>query len=143
VKELGELQAEVERLVAERKALPERVGVAEAGGREVTRREAKAIVDRIKISAYNAEEWLLDRLVAHYANSHDVRDLLRSFAELSGTMETTPTGVLVSLDPPDTPMHRQALRGLVGDLNAVGPTFPGTEVPVTYRVRVHHSELAA
>ena len=143
VKELRGLEAKIAGLVAERRALPERVSAAEAGGREVTQREAKAIVDRIKIGAYNAEEWLLDRLVVHYHNGHDVRDLLRAFAELSGTIDTTPAGVVVSLDPPDTPLHREALRGLVGDLNATGATFPGTDVPVTYEVRLHHSEVAA
>ena len=141
--ELRGLEAKIAGLVAERRALPERVSAAEAGGREVTQREAKAIVDRIKIGAYNAEEWLLDRLVVHYHNGHDVRDLLRAFAELSGTIDTTPAGVVVSLDPPDTPLHREALRGLVGDLNATGATFPGTDVPVTYEVRLHHSEVAA
>ena len=143
VKQLRELEAKVQALVAERDALPKRVSATEAEGLEVTRREAKAVVDRVKLAAYNAEEWLLDRLVLHYPNPHDVRDLLRSFAELSGTIEKTPTGVLVSLDPPDTPMHRQALRGLVSDLNANGATFPGTDVPVTYEVRLHHSGTAA
>jgi hypothetical protein len=28
------------------------------------------------ITAYNAEEWLLDRLERHYPNPNDVRDLL-------------------------------------------------------------------
>src|SRR6266540_1900190 len=60
------------------KPLPKHVTVAEAGAtREVMRLEHKAIVDRIKISAYNAEEWLLDRLIRHYPNPDDVRDLLR------------------------------------------------------------------
>lgn len=117
MKQLRELEAKIEPLLAERKALPKRVSAVEAGGLAVTRREAKAVVDRVKLATYNAEEWLLDRLVFHYPNPHDVRDLLRSFAELSGTIDTTPTAVLVSLDPPDTPIHRQALRGLVEDLN--------------------------
>ena len=144
VGELRRLEAEIDDLRAERKALPAKVPVSESGtGREVTRREAKAIVDRIKISAYNAEDWLLDRLVMHYRNGHDVRDLLRSFTELSGTIDTTASGVVVLLDPPDTPLHRQALQGLVGDLNSAGATFPGTDLPVTYVVRVHQSEQAA
>ena len=50
---------------------------------------------------------------------------------------------MANLDPPDTPLHRQALRGLVDDLNSLGATFPGTNVPVTYQVRMHHSELVA
>ena len=36
--------------------------------------EQKAIIDRIKITAYNAEEWLLDSLVRYYAEPHDIRD---------------------------------------------------------------------
>jgi len=145
VKTLRTLQGHIDTLVATRKPLPARVRVADTGQRrDVMRHEHKAIVDRIKISAYNAEEWLLDRLVVHYPNPHDVRDLLRSFAELSGTIDTTntPDGVVVTLDPPDTPIHRRALRGLIEDLNANGATFPGTDKPVTYRVAMHHSEAA-
>lgn len=154
MKKLRDLEAEIASLVTERKSLPTHVSLAERGiRREVLRHEAKAIMDRVKICAYDAEEWMLDRLVRHYGNAHDVRALLRSFAELSGQMETSfvydadgiaiPTGITVSLDPPDTPQHRQALRGLVNDLNAAGATYPGTAIPVTYRVRVHHSEAAA
>jgi transposase len=144
VKRLRALQAEIDTAVAARKQLPHRVSVADAGARrDVMRLEAKHLIDRIKISAYNAEEWLLDRLVAHYPNPHDVRDLLRAFATLSGTIDTTDTAVVVTLDPPDTPSHRRALRGLVEDLNTTGATFPGTDTPVIYRVAMHHSEAAA
>jgi transposase len=144
VKRLRTLQGDIDTLAAARKSLPVKVRVADTGQRhDVMRLEHKAIVDRIKISAYNAEEWMLDRLVVHYPNPHDVRDLLRSFAELSGEIDTMNGAVVVSLDPPDTPAHREALRGLVEDLNAIGATFPGTDVPVTYRVKMHHSELAA
>ena len=107
------------------------------------RLEHKAIVDRIKLSAYNAEEWLLDRLINHYPNPHDVRDLLRTFAELSGEIDTTDDGLIVTLDPPDTPIHRRALRGLVEDLNTTCATYPGTDTPVTYQVAVHHSDATA
>lgn len=141
---MRELEARTDKLSAERKALPARVRIEDAGlDRQVMRAEAKAIVDRIKISAYNAEEWMLDRLVTHYPNAHDARDLLRSFAQLSGTVETHADRVTVRLDPPDTPAHRHALRALVNDLNAIGATFPGTDVAVTFRVRMHHSERAA
>ncbi len=144
VKHLRQLEDEIDRLVADRKPLPARVTVAESGTRrDVMRLEHKSIVDRVKISAYNAEDWMLDRLILHYPNPHDARDLLRSFAELSGEIRTTDGAVLVDLDPPDTPIHRRALRGLVEDLNTIGTTFPGTDVPVTYRVRLHHSESAA
>jgi hypothetical protein len=105
--------------------------------------EHKAIIDRIKISAYNAEDWLCDRLIAHYPNVRDVRDLLRSFAELSGEIQSANGKPVVTLDPPDTPRHRRALRGLVAGLNTVGATYPGTDIPVIYHVKMHHSEAAA
>ena len=98
---------------------------------------------RIKITAYNAEEWLLERLVKHYPNPHDVRDLLRSFAQLPGAMRTTAAGIVVTIDAPDLPLHRRALRGLCAELDQVGAVYPGTQRQVTYQVRVHHSELAA
>ena len=144
VKRLRSLESDIDTLVAARKPLAAKIRVADTGQRrDVMRLEHKAIVDRIKISAYNAEEWLLDRLICHYPNPHDVRDLLRSFAELSGRIDTTDNGVIVTLDPPDTPIHRRALRGLVEDLNSIGATFPGTDEPVTYQVAMHHTELAA
>lgn len=144
VKRLRDLESDIDALAATRKPLPARIPLSDTSQqRDIMRHEHKAIVDRIKISAYNAEEWLLDRLVVHYPNPHDVRDLLRSFAELSGKIDTTPTGVEITLDPPDTPIHRRALRALTEDLNTIGATYPGTELPVTYQVAVHHSELTA
>jgi len=142
VRKVRALEAQMAELTEVRRALPKTVPVATIERREVMRLEQKAIIDRIKITAYNAEEWLLDRLVRYYPNPHEVRALLRSFAELSGEIVTTADGVLVTLDPPDTPQHRRALRGLCDDLNQVGTVFPGTELRVSYAVAVHHSELA-
>jgi hypothetical protein len=137
------LEIEVQRLAELRSALPPRVPLQEAGRREVLRVEHKAIIDRVKITAYNAEEWLLDRLLPHYANPNDVRALLRSFAELSGQLRTTAEGMTITLDAPDTPLHRRALRGLCADLTQLRAPYPGTDLPVIYQVAMHHSEVAA
>jgi hypothetical protein len=67
----------------------------------------------------------------------------RGLTQLSGEIRTTGGVVEVTLDPPDTPIHRRALAGLVDDLNGLGATFPGTDVPVRYQVAVHRSEVAA
>ena len=143
VGQLRALEREIEALLDRRAELPSHVPLAEAGPRAVLRLEQKAIIDRVKIAAYNAEEWLLDLLVRHYPNPHDVRALLRSFAELPGEIHATASGVLVTLEPPDTPLHRRALRGLCADLNQLRATYPGTELPVIYDVAVHHSEALA
>lgn len=143
VKQLRQLEAEIEDILAARSILPKHVPLAQAGQREVMRLENKAIIDRIKITAYNAEEWLLERLLPHYPNPHDIRLLLRSFAELSGELRSTSQGVTITLDPPDLPIHRRALRGLCADLTRLGIPFPGTDLPVSYAVAMHHLEAAA
>lgn len=143
VGQLRALEKAIDALLDRRDELPTHVPLAEAGPRAVLRLEQKAIIDRIKMSAYNAEEWLLDLLGRHYRNPHDVRALLRSFAELSGELRTTPGGVVITLDAPDLPLHRRALRGLCTDLTQFGATYPGTEIPVTYDVAMHHSEAVA
>lgn len=140
VGQLRTLEKEIAKLEDRRTSLPKRVPLDKAGPRAVLRLEQKAIVDRIKVTAYNAEEWLLDLLVRHYPNTHDVRALLRSFAQLAGEIRTTPSGVAITLDAPDLPLQRRALCGLCADLNQFDTTFPGTEIPVTYQVAVHHSE---
>lgn len=143
VKQMRRLEAEIAALREQRSSLPAHVPLEDAGRREVMRLEQKAIIDRIKMTAYNAEEWLLERLAPHYPNPHDIRLLLRSFAELSGEIRSTAQGAVVALDPPDTPLHRRALRGLCADLSQLQTTFRGTDLPVSYQVAVHHSEFAA
>ena len=69
-----------------------------------------------------------------------MRALLRSFADLAGEIRTTPTEVVITLDAPDLPLHRRALRGLCADLNQFDVTYPGSDLPLRYDVAVHHSE---
>ena len=97
--------------------------------------ESKLIADAVKIAAYNAQSWLADRLARHYLNANDLHDLLRSLAELSGTLSRQADGGLkICLQPPDIPLHRRALAGLCADLNLGQPVFPGTDIPVHYEV---------
>jgi len=97
--------------------------------------ERKLIADVVKIAAYNAQSWLADRLARHYANTNDLHDLLRSFAQLSGTLIRQSDGRLrVCLEPPDLPLQRRALAGLCADLNLGWPVFPGTDIPLHYAV---------
>jgi len=142
VGQMRTLEAEIEALEERRASLPKHVPLAQAGSQAVLRLEQKAIIDRVKMTAYNAEERLLELLVRHYPNHHDARALLRSFAQLAGEVRTTPNSVIITLDAPDLPQHRQALRGLCADLNDIGALYPGTDSPIRYTVAVHHSESA-
>src|SRR5207244_10877270 len=132
---LDGLEAEIELLETRRWCCPNHVPLAEAStDKEMALLEAKTIVDAIKIAAYNAEEWLTERLGNHYTNPHDIRDLLRHFVHLSGQITTTAHGVAIRLDAPDTPAHRRALEGLCDELTALRTPFPGTDLPVSYHV---------
>jgi hypothetical protein len=141
--EARRFEAELERIVALRKTTPKHVPLASVAGRQQPRLEQKAIVDRIKLAAYNAEEWLLERLLVHYPHTHDARALLRSFFELPGEMRASRRGVQIVIDPPDNPLQRRALHGLCRDLSQLGVLYPGTDLHVTYEVEMHQSEAAA
>ena len=102
---------------------------------QIPQLENKLLADVVKVAAYNAQSWLADRLARHYLNANDLHDLLRSFAELSGTLiRQADGGLRICLQPPDLPLHRRALAGLCADLNLSRPVFPGADIPVHYEV---------
>ena len=141
VANLRHVKLQLDALRDELRALPRHVDATDTGVRmELMRRDAKDIVDDVKMTAYNAEEWMLEQLRPHYGNPFDIRDLLRSFAYLSGEMRSTPAGLIVSLRSPDTPRHSRALRGLCQTLNGLHPVYPGTEIPVQYQVAMHNHQ---
>jgi len=145
---LAQLQA-VEVQIAQVQArltdLPPQVAIGTLGKpKETPQLEPKLIADAVKIAAYNAQSWLADRLVQHYPHPGDLHDLLRAFAQLSGTMTRELDGAIhICLDPPDLPLYCRALEGLCQDLNQLNPVFPGTDIPVTYAVSTHHSGAVA
>ena len=136
ISQLQLLEVQIEQTKAQLRSLPPHVLLSSLGPLpQVPRLERKLIVDVVKIAAYNAQAWLADLLIRHYANANDVHDLLRSFAYLSGTLVREPDGGLrICLQPPDLPLHRRALAGLCADLNLAQPVFPGTDRRLHYEV---------
>jgi hypothetical protein len=132
-------ESELEQAQATLKALPQRVLVSSLGPLpQVPQLEAKVLTDTVKLAAYNAQAWLAERLAHHYASTDDRFDLLRSFAELPGSMTRQADGsLLVCLEPPSIPLCSRALDGLCQELNLINPTFPGTTIPLRYEVAMH------
>jgi hypothetical protein len=126
----------------ERAQEPKQAPASQVGGpRDALDVEKKVLADTIKLAAYNAEAWLLERLERHYQDPRDGREVLRSFFHLKGRLRLEGTDLVVHLTPPEVPRYRRALAGLCADLNGQAPVFPGT----TYRLRftlagtpVHH-----
>jgi len=138
--QLQTLETELGQARRQLAALPKRVPLSSLPQpRQTIRPEAKLLADVVKVAAYNAQVWLADRLAQHYTNPYDRHDLLRSFAQLSGTMTRQADGSLhIRLDPPNTLRCTRALQGLCEDLNQLAPHFPGTSIPVFYEVAMHH-----
>jgi hypothetical protein len=134
--ELQVLEGQIKQTRDRLRSLPARVQLSTLGPLpETPQLENKLIADVVKVAAYNAQSWLADRLARHYLNANDLHDLLRSFAELSGTlMRQADGGLRICLQPPDLPLHGRALAGLCADLNLGRPVFPGTDIPVYYEV---------
>ncbi len=134
--ELQTLEAQIKQTRDRLRSLPARVQLSTLGPLPQTPQlESKLIADVVKVAAYNAQSWLADRLARHYLNANDLHDLLRSFAELSGTfIRQADGGLRICLQPPDLPLHRRALAWLCADLNLSRPVFPGTDVPLQYEV---------
>ena len=143
--QLRAIDAEIAQVHARLTGLPLQVALHSLGEpQETPQLEPKLIADAIKVAAYNAQSWLADRLVQHYPHPGDIHDLLRAFAQISGTVTRQPDGAIhICLDPPDLPLYRRALEDLCQDLNLLRPVFPGTSIPVTYAVSMHHFSAAA
>lgn len=144
VKTLRILEQEIAQLEARQRACPTHVPLSASGqARKVFRLEQKTIVDRIKVCAYNAEEWLLDLLGRHYPNTHDIRDLLRSFADLPGEMRSTPEGLVVTLDPPTHPNTATPCEDCAKNSTPSAPPIPapGSPSPTKWACTIHRPLL--
>ncbi len=130
------LEVQIDEIKSHLRSLPARVPLSSLGPLpQEPRLERKLITDVVRMAAYNAQSWLADRLVRHYTNTNDLHDLLRSFAQLSGSLiGQSDGGLRVCLKPPDLPLHRRALAGLCADLNLGQPVFPGTDRRLHYEV---------
>jgi hypothetical protein len=130
------LEVQIDEIKSHLRSLPARVPLSSLGPLpQEPRLERKLITDVVRMTAYNAQSWLADRLVRHYTNANDLHDLLRSFAQLSGSLiGQSDGGLRVCLEPPDLPLHRRALAGLCADLNLGQPLFPGTDRRLHYEV---------
>jgi hypothetical protein len=65
---LRELEGQNRGAAADPRSTTQQIPLAKAGARQAMLVEQKQIIDRVKVTAYNAEEWLLDLLLRHYPN---------------------------------------------------------------------------
>ncbi len=129
------LEGQIKDLVKRRRQMPVKVPLGETTLKlEGLDLEKKVIMDTIKMAAYNAEEWLRQRLNDYYDDPRDIRQVLRTFTELKGRLRRCNDDIIVDLNPPDIPKYRQALEGVCAKLNALSTHFPGTPYRIKFTV---------
>jgi hypothetical protein len=71
----------------------------------------------LRLLAFNAEQWLADRLNAYLADNDEYRATLRHLLHLNGQITYITKTITVALDTPTTPKITRALRLLLDGLN--------------------------
>ena len=103
--------------------------------RAILRTQRRSLQMVLRLLAFNAEQWLADRLNAYLADNDEYRATLRHLLHLGGRITYTPKSITVALDPPPTPKITRALRLLLDELNATPPRIPGDNRPITYKIK--------
>ena len=125
-RKLEEAEARAARLIRQRKAVPKRISADEM---ETLKTEKKLIVDVIKMAAYQVETELLRMLAVHYARTEEEgRTLLQAAFQSSARLEVREGELCVTIAAQSSPHRTAAVAGLCVELNAIGATFPGTDL---------------
>ena len=103
--------------------------------RAILRTQRRSLQMVLRLLAFNAEQWLADRLNTYLADNDEYRTTLRHLLHLGGHITYTPKSITVALDPPTTPKITRALRLLLAELNATPPRIPGDNRPLTYTIK--------
>jgi DNA-binding CsgD family transcriptional regulator len=103
--------------------------------RAILRTQRRSLQMVLRLLAFNAEQWLADRLNAYLADNDEYRATLRHLLHLGGHITYTTKTITVALDTPPTPKITRALRLLLAELNTTPPRIPGDHRPITYKIK--------
>jgi hypothetical protein len=136
VRAIKSLEREIERVKDELTQTPEKIPFSQATGQplEVANLERKHFFDVLKGLAFNAEEWLLERLKPYY-HGKDARQVLLQIL-FRGAVVQLVDGVLhVRLKPFDSPRVQAAAARLCQELNSLPVfTLDKFQLPIIYEV---------
>jgi hypothetical protein len=118
-------------LLAERRALPQRVEIRDLNEGLVVKlaTERKHLTNVLKMVAYQAESDLLSLLQPHYARADEEgRTLLHELFAAAGDVEVVGDELRVTLAPLSAPHRTLAAQALCEPLNQTATVFPGTRL---------------
>jgi len=116
---LKRMKTYLHKLKEEQKQCLAKISPSDIGqdSQKVIPHEGKLILDAVKLAVYNAEEWLLELLRAHYSNWRDPRRILRMMLQQKGDILVNDGVVKVTLHKFGDPSYQKAARGLCDELN--------------------------
>ncbi|MCP4937495.1 MAG: hypothetical protein GY927_25605, partial [bacterium] len=131
VRAIKSLQQEIERLNEQLAQTPNKVPLSQVWQQppQVANLAAKRFLDLMKCLAFNAEEWLLERLLPHYQSKaclepsrKDVRQVLRHILRRGAQVQLLDEILYVRLKPFDSPKIQAAAEALCHELTALQPS---------------------
>lgn len=126
-REIGEKEAEAERLRQEKSALPERVDVTTLADYKSFKRidtEGKNLFDFVLSSTWNARKQMVDWLRPVFHADNEVVDLFYAITDCHGWVKSTPDQVIVRLEPLEQPKRRAAQEQLCRKLTSLMAQTP-------------------
>jgi len=125
-------QAQIEKLRAELAKLPERVPAGQSGLRRL-KSEMKLLSIALKLTAYELETQLLERIRPHYPNhAKEGRKLIAAALRSPGSIRLQAGQIWVKLAPQTSPNRTRAVAKLCESLNQLNPLFPGTQLRIVF-----------
>ena len=125
-------QGQIDKLRGELAALPERVPAGQSGFRRL-KSEMKLLTTALKLTAYDVETQLLERIRAYYPNhAKDGRKLIVAALRSPGSIRLQPGKILVKLAPQTSPNRTRAVAKLCEGLNHLHPIYPGTDLRIVF-----------
>jgi hypothetical protein len=137
-KKLRAARARLARLIAKRRAIPQRVEIQDLSEGAVVKlaTERKHLTDIIKMVAYQAESDLLALLRPHYARAEqEGRTLLHEIFTIAGDIRIGDTELHITLAPLSSPHRTRAAKVLCDILNQTATVFPGSQLRLRFAVR--------
>jgi hypothetical protein len=135
--EIFKVCAELDRLRDERKAVPKKIPLREAGDRDPVRLsyERKLFTDTVKLSAYEIETQLYAMLGVHFRNSpSEGRSIIRALLNTPGDLRVRDDMIEVHLEQLSAPRYTLALHALCQQLNARRPRLPETSYELRFQI---------
>ena len=125
-------QARIDQLRQHLAQLPERAPAGQSGLRRL-KSEMKLLTTALKLTAYELETQLLERIRPHFRpHAKEGRKLIVAALRSPGSIRLQPGQIRVKLAPQSSPHRTRAVAKLCESLNELKPIFPGTELQIVF-----------